>query len=195
MNIERNVSVQTSRFGLQSGPDLPQYGRQLACCRAGLPSPTGFILQVVVTGFCVLLAVIGFGVSQAQFSDSVAMQGVSMMLFLAVAGGLWYAVQQIGLQVKKESLFVYEKGIHLNESVAYIVPGGQWMSFCTGTRSVSLPWRVLKKLQIRETTLDGQPQIEATFRLPDGRTMSFNSGDGHDSILAIEHFSKAIPSR
>lgn len=187
--------MQTHNISFQSGPNLPQYGRQLACCQAGLPSTFGFAVQLMVTGFCLILALIGFAVSQEQFSDSVALQCVSMMLFLAIAGGLWYAVQQFGLQVKKEPLFVYEKGIHLNESVSYVVPGGQWMSFCTGTRTVSLPWRVLKKLQIRETKVDGLPQLEASFRLPDGRTMSFKSSDGHDTMVAMEQFSKSIPSK
>lgn len=176
----------------QSCPELPQYGNQVASCVANLPRVTNFwakagiTLALFVGTYVVVVVLAAIGV-RSLFPDEATALMAANGIALVAAVVACIAVQYDKPSTKAEAIFVFEGGIHLNENVLYTVPGGSHrLSVCSGMRQVSLPWRVLKDFQIKKTQHNGKPHVEASFRMPDGRTMEVVSYSGGDAALAIQ---------
>ncbi|QDS96797.1 hypothetical protein [Adhaeretor mobilis] len=167
-------------------PDLPQYGNQVTCCFARLPQSAGTLVECGIGFVALLCTSVGIRIGVKAFPENINVQIAFGAICVVVAIALWYAARTALMDAQKDALFVFEGGVHLNEKVLYMVPYGQLFTLNTGMRQVSLPWRVLKRLQLTDTQHDGQKHVEASLQLPDGRTMSLSTSDGEESAMAIQ---------
>ena len=156
-------------------------------CYASLPGSMNVLITIgAAFVLFVLLALVGqvamnFPIQNVETRALITFVG-SVVLVIAFA----IAIKKLGRKFGQQAMFVYDGGIHLNESVSYVVSYGRWMQFCTGTRSVSLPWRVLENFSATEMKHKGNVNVEASLKLPDGRMLRVNTQDGNESAKAIE---------
>ena len=184
----------------RSSPELPQYGNLIASCVANLPRLTNLWAKAGVTlalfvGVFIIALILGVMAnhSLAPGRPGNIMAVSAIALATAIAG--CFASQFGKPATKSEAIFVFEGGIHLNENVLYTIPGGAHrMSVCSGMRQVSLPWRVLTDFQLQKALRNGQTHWQASFRIPDGRTMEVASYSGEDAALAIQKLHQQLGS-
>lgn len=166
-------------------PHLPQYGELRAMCDASLP--TGLkAFAVLGVGFFFLLVMGVINAAIQEMPVAIEVQGMvlvitSIVVFLA----LWWAVKRFGRSLSHQALFVYDGGIHLNEGVTYVISYGRSFEICSGMRHVSIPWRLIEKFKVKEVNRRGNQAVEASLRLPDGRTLCVSTVDGKGSADAI----------
>lgn len=174
-------------------PELPQYGRELTCCHAGLPQAAWW--TALAWCGCAVVALTFVGVVAKNLPKGAPVLPIVIFTMFASIIACWFAMQKLALQPKRQALFVFERGVHLNERLWYMVPNGQWMSFCSGVRQVSLPWRVLKQFEIHRVPHGSEDRYEATVKLPDGRQMLINTADGPESLIALDALVKNLGQR
>lgn len=155
-------------------------------CYGSMPTSFNAIILLIGMGIAFVVLVIVANVLEQIQMDPFERARISAVCFVVLIAATWFGIRKACRKYNKQALFVYDGGIHLNEDVSYVVNYGQWFEFCTGRRQVSLPWRVLKKFKATEKQRKGQPFVEASVRLPDGRTMTVSTVDGKQSAKAIE---------
>lgn len=174
-------------------PELPQYGQELTCCHAGLPQAAWWTAFAWSGSVVAVLMFVGL-VAKNLPKGAPLLPIVIFTMFASIVV-CWFVMQKFALLPKKQALFVFEGGVHLNERLRYMVPNGQWISFYSGVRQVSLPWRVLKQFEVHRVPHGGEDQYEATVKLPDGRQMQICTVDGPESIIAVNTLLKNLGQR
>ncbi|MCC6511567.1 MAG: hypothetical protein IT423_20885 [Pirellulaceae bacterium] len=182
-------------------PELPQYGNLIASCVANLPRLTNLWAKAGITlllfvGIFVIMVLLGMMANRSLAPGRPVNTTVVNAFAFTTAIAACFALQFGKPARKSDAIFVFEGGIHLNENVLYTVPGGSHrMSVCSAMRQVSLPWRVLTNFQIQKTQRHGQTHLQASFRIPDGRTMEVASYSGEEAVLAIQKLHQQLGSK
>lgn len=165
-------------------PNLPQFGDLRAACPAKLPSKVpGLAIAASIFTYLVTIGVTKV-TAEKHFQTP---EPIALLIGCVIGLVLGYVVYFLTKRTRcaKQGLFVFDGGIHMNEDVSYIVSYGQWMSFCTGMRQVSIPWRLISNFSAREFNRKGQPVVEASIKIPDGRTVVFATDQGEQAGAAI----------
>ncbi len=177
---------------LMDRPELPQYGRELAVCQAQLALPPATWLRVAIT----FASFIGFTFLAVMLAKVLPLHPATppTLLSICICGPIlvWFLSVAIPGEMRPTPVFVFEKGIHLSESVLYTVPGGHRLSICRGVRHVSLPWRVLEKSVPARSNTGSASQPELFVKLPDGRKLRFASEQGAESAVAVNQLRRHV---
>lgn len=176
---------------LMDRPELPQYGRELAVCQAELALPPAIWVRIAIT----FASFVGFTWLAVMLSGVLPLHPVTppFLVSLSICGPIvvWFLTNTLRGQLQPTPVFVFEKGIHLSESVLYTVPGGHRLSICRGVRHVSLPWRVLQKVSGVGKS-DSPSPAELYVQLPDGRKLRFASEQGPESAVAVNQLRRNV---
>lgn len=182
-------------------PELPQYGNLIASCEATLPRVTNLwaklgMALLTFVGVFIMMVILAVSVNRALTPgrpvNTTAVNTIAFTAAIAASFGLQFGK----LARKSDAIFVFEGGVHLNENVLYTIPGGgHSLSVCSAMRQVSLPWRVLTNFQLQKAQRNGRTYLQASFRIPDGRTMEVASYAAEDGALAIQEMHQHLGSR
>lgn len=175
-----------SQNELQRFPPLPQYGKPVACCQGGLSEGKwGRILAIAMCALC-SIPLVAFGLASAplDFKEGAGRWvAIALMVVVPIATA-YLAAMTLEVSFKKSPLYVFEGGIHFGERVRYMIGTNSLVTFYSGVREVSLPWRVLEQFRLNKSRV-GENFI-ASFKIPDGRTMQIETADGESEAIAVK---------
>ena len=166
-------------------PDLPQYGNLHAACPCQLPSKatwTAILPSVISFFFCAGIVKVGLE-TNLQLPEHIAAP-ICVAVSLCIASVVYFFLRNACS--KNQGLFVFDGGIHLNEEVSYMFSDGNFLSFHSGMRQVSIPWRKIRSFSATEVTRNGQPVVLASAVIPDGRKIVVATDQGGQSGAAIK---------
>ncbi|MCA9260315.1 MAG: hypothetical protein KDA61_13985, partial [Planctomycetales bacterium] len=136
-------------------PYLPQYGSPIAQCTAAIPFRLGGWAKAAAGAFTVILILGGVGAIKLHLQMQPGLQIATMCAVLVGGVSLYFLATTLQLDVGKHPVHVYERGIHLSETVRYLISYGQWFEFCRGVREVSIPYRLINDLTLETNANEG----------------------------------------